>query len=249
MRHLGGPDHDTPPPPVPCRDGTIAPPGALGIRPVGGVRGRCGWWVLRPGRHASDGRHHLGHQRCRAVHGRSGRPVGPSVRRTESHQPGSCASPSLSHRGTAGTDRPRRHPATPDRRARSLRSCAVHPPALNQPESATPPPLRLTYGRFRRRANCRRRPSHRVGTIGGCTPNEEAPLARSRGPGRLGRCDRAPRCDELLTVCFVGAAILIAGVAANLGVVGGLGAFLAGQLVAGTSVLVASSASSCHCAI
>jgi len=50
-------------------------------------------------------------------------------------------------------------------------------------------------------------------------------------------------------VCFVGAAILIAGVAANLGVVGGLGAFLAGQLVAGTSVLVASSASSCHCAI
>ncbi len=42
--------------------------------------------------------------------------------------------------------------------------------------------------------------------------------------------------DELLTVCFVGAAILIAGVAANLGVSEAIGAFLAGQLLAGTSV-------------
>jgi CPA2 family monovalent cation:H+ antiporter-2 len=42
--------------------------------------------------------------------------------------------------------------------------------------------------------------------------------------------------DELLTVCFVGAAIFIAGVAANLGVSVAIGAFLAGQLMSGTSV-------------
>lgn len=42
--------------------------------------------------------------------------------------------------------------------------------------------------------------------------------------------------DELLTVCFVGVAILIAGVAANVGVSDAIGAFLAGQVVAGTSV-------------
>jgi len=42
--------------------------------------------------------------------------------------------------------------------------------------------------------------------------------------------------DELLTVCFVGAVVLIAGVAANLGVSEAIGAFLAGQLLAGTSV-------------
>ena len=42
--------------------------------------------------------------------------------------------------------------------------------------------------------------------------------------------------DELLTVCFVGLAILIAGVAANVGVSDAIGAFLAGQVVAGTSV-------------
>jgi monovalent cation:H+ antiporter-2, CPA2 family len=42
--------------------------------------------------------------------------------------------------------------------------------------------------------------------------------------------------DELLTVCFVGAAILVAGVAANVGVSDAIGAFLAGQVVAGTEV-------------
>ena len=42
--------------------------------------------------------------------------------------------------------------------------------------------------------------------------------------------------DELLTVCFVGFAILVAGVAANLGVSEAIGAFLAGQVVAGTVV-------------
>ena len=42
--------------------------------------------------------------------------------------------------------------------------------------------------------------------------------------------------DELLTVCFVGFAILVAGVAANLGVSEAIGAFLAGQIVAGTVV-------------
>ncbi len=44
------------------------------------------------------------------------------------------------------------------------------------------------------------------------------------------------RDDELLTVCFVGLAILIAGVAANVGVSDAIGAFLAGQVVAGTAV-------------
>lgn len=43
--------------------------------------------------------------------------------------------------------------------------------------------------------------------------------------------------DELLTVCFVGAVVLIAGLAANLGVSEAIGAFLAGQLLAGTSVV------------
>ncbi len=42
--------------------------------------------------------------------------------------------------------------------------------------------------------------------------------------------------DELLTVCFVGVAILIAGVAANVGVSDAIGAFLAGQVVSGTAV-------------
>ena len=42
--------------------------------------------------------------------------------------------------------------------------------------------------------------------------------------------------DELLTVCFVGVAVLIAGVASNVGVSDAIGAFLAGQVVAGTSV-------------
>lgn len=42
--------------------------------------------------------------------------------------------------------------------------------------------------------------------------------------------------DELLTVSFVGLAILVAGVAANLGVSEAIGAFLAGQVVAGTAV-------------
>ena len=42
--------------------------------------------------------------------------------------------------------------------------------------------------------------------------------------------------DELLTVCFVGLAVLVAGVAANVGVSDAIGAFLAGQVVAGTSV-------------
>lgn len=42
--------------------------------------------------------------------------------------------------------------------------------------------------------------------------------------------------DELLTVCFVGVAVLIAGVAANVGVSDAIGAFLAGQVVAGTAV-------------
>jgi CPA2 family monovalent cation:H+ antiporter-2 len=42
--------------------------------------------------------------------------------------------------------------------------------------------------------------------------------------------------DELLTVCFVGVAILVAGVAANVGVSDAIGAFLAGQVVAGTTV-------------
>jgi CPA2 family monovalent cation:H+ antiporter-2 len=42
--------------------------------------------------------------------------------------------------------------------------------------------------------------------------------------------------DELLTVCFVGAAVLVAGVAANVGVSDAIGAFLAGQVVAGTAV-------------
>ena len=42
--------------------------------------------------------------------------------------------------------------------------------------------------------------------------------------------------DELLTVCFVGLAILIAGVAANVGVSDAIGAFLAGQVVSGTAV-------------
>ena len=42
--------------------------------------------------------------------------------------------------------------------------------------------------------------------------------------------------DELLTVSFVGFAIVVAGVAANLGVSEAIGAFLAGQVVAGTVV-------------
>jgi CPA2 family monovalent cation:H+ antiporter-2 len=43
--------------------------------------------------------------------------------------------------------------------------------------------------------------------------------------------------DELLTVCFVGVAVLVAGVAANVGVSDAIGAFLAGQVVAGSSVV------------
>lgn len=46
----------------------------------------------------------------------------------------------------------------------------------------------------------------------------------------------ATRDDELLTVCFVGFALLVAGVAANLGVSEAIGAFLAGQVVAGTVI-------------
>ena len=42
--------------------------------------------------------------------------------------------------------------------------------------------------------------------------------------------------DELLTVCFVGVAVLVAGVASEVGVSDAIGAFLAGQVVAGTSV-------------
>ena len=42
--------------------------------------------------------------------------------------------------------------------------------------------------------------------------------------------------DELLTVCFVGVAVLVAGVASNVGVSDAIGAFLAGQVVAGTAV-------------
>jgi CPA2 family monovalent cation:H+ antiporter-2 len=42
--------------------------------------------------------------------------------------------------------------------------------------------------------------------------------------------------DELLTVCFVGVAVLVAGVAAALGVSEAIGAFLAGQVLAGTAV-------------
>jgi monovalent cation:H+ antiporter-2, CPA2 family len=55
------------------------------------------------------------------------------------------------------------------------------------------------------------------------------------GRGAVGRL-LSTRDDELLTVCFVGVAILVAGVAANLGVSEAIGAFLAGQVVAGTVV-------------
>ena len=55
------------------------------------------------------------------------------------------------------------------------------------------------------------------------------------GRGAVGRL-LSTGDDELLTVCFVGLAILIAGVAANLGVSEAIGAFLAGQIVAGTVV-------------
>ncbi len=55
------------------------------------------------------------------------------------------------------------------------------------------------------------------------------------GRGPVGRL-LSTRDDELLTVCFVGFAILVAGVAANLGVSEAIGAFLAGQIVAGTVV-------------
>ncbi len=55
------------------------------------------------------------------------------------------------------------------------------------------------------------------------------------GRGPVGRL-LSTRDDELLTVCFVGFAILVAGVAANVGVSEAIGAFLAGQIVAGTVV-------------
>jgi CPA2 family monovalent cation:H+ antiporter-2 len=55
------------------------------------------------------------------------------------------------------------------------------------------------------------------------------------GRGAVGRL-LSTGDDELLTVCFVGFAILVAGVAANLGVSEAIGAFLAGQVVAGTAV-------------
>ena len=55
------------------------------------------------------------------------------------------------------------------------------------------------------------------------------------GRGVVGRLLGTPD-DELLTVCFVGVAVLIAGVASNVGVSDAIGAFLAGQVVAGTSV-------------
>jgi monovalent cation:H+ antiporter-2, CPA2 family len=55
------------------------------------------------------------------------------------------------------------------------------------------------------------------------------------GRGVVGRL-LSTRDDELLTVCFVGLAILVAGVAANLGISEAIGAFLAGQIVAGTVV-------------
>jgi len=55
------------------------------------------------------------------------------------------------------------------------------------------------------------------------------------GRGVVGRL-LSTRDDELLTVCFVGFAIVVAGVAANLGVSEAIGAFLAGQVVAGTVV-------------
>jgi monovalent cation:H+ antiporter-2, CPA2 family len=61
-----------------------------------------------------------------------------------------------------------------------------------------------------------------------------AALARW-GRGLVGRL-LSTGDDELLTVCFVGAAILVAGVAANVGVSDAIGAFLAGQVVAGTVV-------------
>jgi monovalent cation:H+ antiporter-2, CPA2 family len=44
------------------------------------------------------------------------------------------------------------------------------------------------------------------------------------------------RDDELLTVCFVGLAVLIAGAAAGLGVSEAIGAFLAGTVISGTVV-------------
>ncbi len=55
------------------------------------------------------------------------------------------------------------------------------------------------------------------------------------GRGAVGRL-LSTGDDELLTVCFVGLAVLVAGVAANLGVSEAIGAFLAGQVVAGTVV-------------
>ena len=85
--------------------------------------------------------------------------------------------------------------------------------------------------------------------LGGAEPGAEAALAVVRGVVflvllvALARWGRRPvgrllgtGDDELLTVCFVGVAILIAGVAANVGVSDAIGAFLAGQVVAGTSV-------------
>lgn len=55
------------------------------------------------------------------------------------------------------------------------------------------------------------------------------------GGGLAGRLV-ASRDDELLTVSFVGFAVLVAGVAAQLGVSDAIGAFMAGVLVAGTAV-------------
>jgi monovalent cation:H+ antiporter-2, CPA2 family len=55
------------------------------------------------------------------------------------------------------------------------------------------------------------------------------------GSGVVGRLLASPD-DELLTVCFVGFAILVAGVAAELGVSDAIGAFMAGMVLAASPI-------------
>ena len=70
---------------------------------------------------------------------------------------------------------------------------------------------------------------------------------RPVGRALVGRLIDTPD-DELLTVCFVGLAVLVAGIAEELGVSDAIGAFMVGLVLAESAVRTGSSGSCCPCA-
>ena len=67
------------------------------------------------------------------------------------------------------------------------------------------------------------------------------------GASMVGRIIGAEQ-DELLTVCFVGLAVLVAGIAEEVHVSDAIGAFMAGLVIAETTVAPACASSCCRCA-